>query len=396
VHTARTDLGRAAFFDALRSSKVVTGLTHTYYRYPARFSPEFAREAIQWFSKPGDLVLDPFMGGGTSAVEAVAEGRRFLGSDINELARFVSKVKTTLLTPSDEREVLAWASAFPAAINLTEPEESEPHWIAYQQHVPWRARKLISQALQSLEYFKNARQREFARCSVLSTAQWALDCKSDIPTKQDFLETHLQMVCNMLAGNRAFAERVRSAHQSLPTKSTARLLLCADASTLHNMPRVRAFGKPKLILTSPPYMGIHVLYHRWQILGRRETSAPYWIVNRPDGHDGAFYTFADRRAISPERYIAKLRACFTSIRSLMQEDALVVQLVAFPDAGIQLPIYLQALAEVGLQHCESIDTQFAHGVASRDVPNRRWYAMVARQSNSSKEFLLVHRLGRPY
>ena len=34
----------------------------------------------------------------------------------------------------------------------------------------------------------------------------------------------------------------------------------------------------KLVLTSPPYPGVHVLYHRWQVQGRRETPAPFWIV----------------------------------------------------------------------------------------------------------------------
>ena len=78
----------------------------------------------------------------------------------------------------------------------------------------------------------------------------------------------------------------------------------------------------------------------------------------------------------------------------MDKNTLLVQLVAFPDADIQLPIYLSTLAEVGLQHCESIDTGFARGIVARDVPNRRWHALVTNQSTSSKEFLLVHRSAR--
>ena len=35
----------------------VSGLTHRFYRYPARFSPMFAATAIEEFSTPGDLVL---------------------------------------------------------------------------------------------------------------------------------------------------------------------------------------------------------------------------------------------------------------------------------------------------------------------------------------------------
>lgn len=45
-----------------------TTSTHEFYRYPARFTPEVARAAIDAFTEPGELVLDPFVGGGTTLV----------------------------------------------------------------------------------------------------------------------------------------------------------------------------------------------------------------------------------------------------------------------------------------------------------------------------------------
>jgi len=75
--------------------KPVTGLTHNFYRYPARFSPSFASTAVQLFSKPGDLILDPYMGGGTTIIEAMVAGRRVIGADLNSLAVFVSVVVFT-------------------------------------------------------------------------------------------------------------------------------------------------------------------------------------------------------------------------------------------------------------------------------------------------------------
>jgi hypothetical protein len=42
-------------------------------------------------------------------------------------------------------------------------------------------------------------------------------------------------------------------------------------------------GRPKLVLTSPPYPGLHVLYHRWQVKGRRETPAPFWVDRQGGG-----------------------------------------------------------------------------------------------------------------
>src|SRR5438132_12483958 len=74
--------------------KPVAGLTHRFYRYPARFSPTFAATAITQFSKPGDLILDPQMGGATAIVEAMRLGRRAVGCDLNSLAVFIARVKT--------------------------------------------------------------------------------------------------------------------------------------------------------------------------------------------------------------------------------------------------------------------------------------------------------------
>ena len=58
-----------SFLDAILSQSPSKGFTHTFYRYPARFSPEFARAAINTFTKQNDVVFDPFMGSGTTLVE---------------------------------------------------------------------------------------------------------------------------------------------------------------------------------------------------------------------------------------------------------------------------------------------------------------------------------------
>lgn len=47
----------------------------------AKFPFELPRRLIQLLSDPGDLVLDPFVGSGTSALAALHEGRDFVGID---------------------------------------------------------------------------------------------------------------------------------------------------------------------------------------------------------------------------------------------------------------------------------------------------------------------------
>ena len=93
------------FNRAFRSTVRVQGYTHDFYKYPARFSPNFAQFVLKSLTEPGDYVLDPFMGGGTTIVEAAASGRRAVGTDLNELARFVTRVKTTPLSDHDIAEV---------------------------------------------------------------------------------------------------------------------------------------------------------------------------------------------------------------------------------------------------------------------------------------------------
>ena len=52
--------------------------------HPAAFPERIAADHIISWSNPGDVVLDPFMGGGTTAVAAFNNGRDFIGFEINE------------------------------------------------------------------------------------------------------------------------------------------------------------------------------------------------------------------------------------------------------------------------------------------------------------------------
>lgn len=72
-------------------------ITHGYYTYPAKFIPQLASSVINEYSKKGDIVIDPFLGSGTTLVEAIVNGRIGIGTDINEIACLVAKVKTTLI-----------------------------------------------------------------------------------------------------------------------------------------------------------------------------------------------------------------------------------------------------------------------------------------------------------
>lgn len=50
--------------------------------HPAQMPSELARRAIQIYTAPGDLVIDPFSGSGTTHAECVRTGRAFAGADL--------------------------------------------------------------------------------------------------------------------------------------------------------------------------------------------------------------------------------------------------------------------------------------------------------------------------
>jgi len=54
------------------------------YKHPATMPEELARGHIITWSNPGDLVIDPFMGSGTTAAMAIAENRNYIGFEIDE------------------------------------------------------------------------------------------------------------------------------------------------------------------------------------------------------------------------------------------------------------------------------------------------------------------------
>jgi DNA modification methylase len=70
-------------------------VTHRMHSFSAKFPPQLADWGLETFSQPGDWVLDPFVGSGTSLVEARLKGRNSFGIDIDPLSRLMSKVKST-------------------------------------------------------------------------------------------------------------------------------------------------------------------------------------------------------------------------------------------------------------------------------------------------------------
>jgi hypothetical protein len=373
----------AALAEAARNSQAVSGWTHNFYRYPARFSPQFASAAIRLFSKPGNVVLDPYMGGGTAIIEGMTLGRRMVGNDLNSLATFIVKAKITRLSQNEMDAVLQWASKEVPLLSYWMPAEK---WSAFIDPVKTfnltlaRARfikKIVAGALATIHKLPTVNARNLAKCAVLRVSQWALDGRERHTSLTAFRATLQETTDEMVKAIATFSKTAKAA-------GGTGIILHGNASELGSSLKEKA----SLVVTSPPYPGVHVLYHRWQVDGRRETPAPYWISGCNDGEGGSFYNFADRRNPAMDRYFAASLKTLKAIRSVTRKGSYMIQLVAFNRPEEQLRSYLKNMEEAGFEEVTADGTSER---IWRHVPGRKWHARQMGKTNSSNEVVLIHR-----
>lgn len=361
----------------------IQGFTHNFYRYPARFSPTFARTAIEMFSVPGDIVLDPYMGGGTTIVEASLAGRKAIGIDLNSLACFVTKVKTTKLKKCEKTMLQNWAEDVLPMLRYNQPTNS----LLFDEskiknlHLP-KARylkKIIAASLSTLEELPTLNAQNFARCVILKTAQWALDGRRSYTSTSAFRERLIHNLQVMLNEISEYSEALSD------TASPKILVYERDASLIDRLP---IFFRKKvlvdLVVTSPPYPGLHVLYHRWQVDGRKETPAPYWITGTCDGQGDSFYNFGSRHQSGFNKYFDSSIRTLSAIRKVMKPGDYIIQMIAFSKPDELLPRYLSNMEGLGFREVRT------EGRIWRDVPNRKWHAALRGSTKGSKEVVLIH------
>jgi DNA modification methylase len=63
-------------------------------KFRGNFAPQVARNLILRYSREGDLIFDPMVGGGTTVIEAKLLGRRSIGMDINP--QFIENIRDKL------------------------------------------------------------------------------------------------------------------------------------------------------------------------------------------------------------------------------------------------------------------------------------------------------------
>ncbi|HET9058126.1 MAG TPA: DNA methyltransferase [Chitinophagaceae bacterium] len=245
-----------------KSSHDTSYMTHNYYSYPAKFIPQVAKRLIEENSNVGDIVVDCFMGSGTTIVEALVTDRIGIGSDINYVAYLVAKAKTT-----------------PVSIKLLDSEvmqlqlDLEHRMNGKYDYYLSKSKKLVPEH-ERIDYWFRKTQKEklaiiFARIHEVKNsdiknflfvafAQILKTCsiwlQSSVKPQRDFDKADYEPLTMFLSRVKIMAKRNKELFEKLKPEVQKSIHKHRKISR-HDARRIPvASNKAALIVTSPPYV----------------------------------------------------------------------------------------------------------------------------------------------
>lgn len=366
-----------------------SSLTHGIHPYPAKFPPQIPARLIEILTRPGDVVLDPFCGSGTTLVEALRLDREAVGTDVNPIAVLVTEAKTVRLDSVAERvlEQLDQSVESDAARERGEPLLfSEPTAASSPVAPPpipnlerWFcpvAIKEIGLLLGRIESIQHEHARKVARAAlsaILVTvsnqdSETRYTARPKVFGAGDVLTYFLRKLREMHGLLIAFREA------SAPRKVRA---LLVDARHLS----AKTMGPVDAVVTSPPYANAfdYHLYHRHRM---------YWLGFDPGElrrrEIGSHLNY-QRSGNGIETYRSDMRLCLKSIATVLKPGgpcALIVgDSVFFGKVVDNAGVIVSAASELGFR-CLSV-------VERRIHPVKRSMIKPARRARVEKIVLLV-------
>lgn len=96
VETLPVDIQTGATYTIKQANP--NSYTHGMFKYPCKFIPEIPRWCIKtYLPEKRGVIFDPFSGSGTTLLEANVNGMDAFGTEIDDIAKLIIKVKTTVL-----------------------------------------------------------------------------------------------------------------------------------------------------------------------------------------------------------------------------------------------------------------------------------------------------------
>jgi SAM-dependent methyltransferase len=230
---------------ALLAAGEVDRYTHGFHTWPAQLHPDAAALLVRQFG--GERLLDPFCGGGTVLVEALAAGKRAVGRDISPVAVMVSRGRTNAMS---EEQLTAVRSA---ARKLTEgarkaqmlpPEhilQAVRRW--YPQHVLCELESL-RQGIEAADPAVRPSLR-FCFSSILVKTSYR---RSDTSAQREVHERPAQTAAILFHKKvREYGRRVAALREAVPAGTPAPEIAIGDAR------RIELDQPVDAVITSPPY-----------------------------------------------------------------------------------------------------------------------------------------------
>ena len=375
-----------------RDQSRVRGFTHRFYTYPAGFSPVFVEAAIKNLTKKNDLVLDPFMGGGTTVVEALRTNRKVIGIDLNPIAAFVTRVKTAKLSEKNINKIESWAYLMSETLDyklkkndkFTEKALSLINFKGLGKKEIFNLKTIIKGSsfyLQRLKKIKNKKENDFLRLLLLRCLHSTLHDKRPIADFHVFKAKIRSNSLDMLGG-------MNDLDKYLVNSRNKFKLYNKCSSKTHKVKELKS-KKAKLVVTSPPYPGINIPYARWQIHGRRNTTLPYLVLGFDIPENKSIFNFQNPRNTNLNIYFNTMKKIFSALRKISSKKSIVLQLVAFNREKGVFKKYLKTMNECGFKEVNLKPK----GHVWRKVPSRSWQARYVKGDiPTANEVLLAHKI----
>ena len=112
------------------------GAAHSMCSYQGKMKPSLAHHLIECFSKPGDVVVDPFSGCGTIPFEACRMGRKGCGIDISNLGHVLTLGKIAKTSKAETELLLSELEDHIKAYKITTTDQENAAAINFNSSIP--------------------------------------------------------------------------------------------------------------------------------------------------------------------------------------------------------------------------------------------------------------------
>lgn len=248
----------------LIQAKGISDHSHGIFKYPCKFIPHVPRWFLESYgtastSKYG--VLDPFMGSGTTLVEASLLGYPSYGVDIDPLSKLLSKVKTTSLSDDEFAIIDGFIDDYHTSIKKRHKYKKEIIELMPDKKLVgyWFSEKAINDLSylrflikQNYTNFKNRKVKEFLDIVLVSTIRKT--SKADNQSPKPYISKRIKKT-PVLAHDEFYKNLVKytKALKKFSKESKAKAnIIGFDARNIDR--KSIAYNKVSLAMTSPPYI----------------------------------------------------------------------------------------------------------------------------------------------